>query len=209
MSISNVHGEYRHLLVSPVSLKQTVLDRITAEAAKGPRGRIIIKINSITDVDIIEALKRASCAGVRIDMIVRGICCILPGIPGKTENLHIISIVGRYLEHSRIYCFGTGEQEQMYISSADFMTRNTQRRVEVACPIYDKAIRDRLRGILSDCLADTVKARELQSDGSYLPVSGEGTPFDSQQHEMDEALAHEPAPTRPGLLHRLRHMFRA
>lgn len=112
-------------------------------------------------------LKEASCAGVQVRMIVRGICCLLPELPGKTENIHITSIVGRFLEHSRIYCFGQGSQERMYIASADFMTRNTERRVEVACPIYDLSVRRKIHQILDACLKDTLKARQMRSDGSY------------------------------------------
>lgn len=199
MSIANLEGQYKSLLVSPVSLKNTVLQKIDEEIAKRDQGRIVIKINSITDVDIIEKLKQASCAGVQIDMIVRGICCILPGVPEKTENLHITSIVGRYLEHSRIYCFGTGENESMYISSADFMTRNTQRRVEVACPIYDKAVRQKLHAILDACLSDNTKARVLQRDGSYLPRQRrpEDAPVDSQQRMMELALRQQPSVPAP------------
>ena len=143
MSIGELYGEYRHLLVAPCSLKQTIMKLMDGEIAKGPRGRMKFKINSLTDIDIIEKLREASRAGVRIDMVVRGICCLLPGIAGETDNIRVVSIVGRYLEHSRIYIFGEGESERMYISSADFMTRNTQRRVETACPIYDAAVREK------------------------------------------------------------------
>ena len=191
MSIGNLEGTYRHLLVAPSSLKSAVLQHMDAEIAKREKGRIRIKINSITDVDIIEKLMQASCAGVQIDMIVRGICCILPGVPGKTENLRIRSIVGRYLEHSRIYCFGDGASESIYISSADFMTRNTQRRVEIACPVYDPAARAKLHAILDACLTDNVKARALQCDGSYRPFDRRAPAMDSQQFLMDEALAHQ------------------
>ena len=187
----NLEGTYRHLLVAPSSLKSAVLQHMDAEIAKREKGRIRIKINSITDVDIIEKLMQASCAGVQIDMIVRGICCILPGVPGKTENLRIRSIVGRYLEHSRIYCFGDGASESIYISSADFMTRNTQRRVEIACPVYDPAARAKLHAILDACLTDNVKARALQCDGSYRPFDRRAPAMDSQQFLMDEALAHQ------------------
>ena len=213
MSIGNLEGSYQQLLVAPVSLKSTIMERIDAEIAKRDQGRIRIKINSITDVDIIEKLKQASCAGVKIDMIVRGICCILPGVPEKTENLRIISIVGRYLEHSRIYCFGEGAGEQMYISSADFMTRNTTRRVEVACPIYDKEVRAKLHRIMDACFADNVKARVLQSDGTYALCPKEGAPVDSQQLMMDQALrrqAEGPAPEpeeRRSVFRRLRGLF--
>ena len=207
MSIGELDGEYKHLLVSPYSLKRTVLRLMDEEIAKGERGRMKFKINSLTDIDIIEKLSKASRAGVHIDMVVRGICCILPGIPGETENVHIVSIVGRYLEHSRIYIFGEGESEKMYISSADFMTRNTQRRVETACPIYDAAVREKLHGIMDACLADNVKARALCPDGSYVPAQGGAARVDAQQLLMERALTAaaepEPAPEREGVFARL------
>lgn len=212
MSIGELDGEYRHLLVSPYSLKREVLRLMDGEIAKGSAGRMRFKINSLTDMDIIERLRKASRAGVRIDMVVRGICCILPGIPGETENIHIVSIVGRFLEHSRIYCFGEGESERMYISSADFMTRNTQRRVETACPIYDSAVRAKLNGIMDLCLMDNVKARELHADGSYSPVHGGEERFDAQQLQMDRAIdaaaEPEPAPEREGVIGRLLRRLR-
>ena len=212
MSIGELDGEYRHLLVSPYSLKREVLRLMDVEIAKGSAGRMRFKINSLTDMDIIEKLRKASRAGVRIDMVVRGICCILPGIPGETENIHIVSIVGRFLEHSRIYCFGEGESERMYISSADFMTRNTQRRVETACPIYDSAVRAKLNGIMDLCLMDNVKARELHADGSYSPVHGGEERFDAQQLQMERAIdaaaEPEPAPEREGVIGRLLRRFR-
>lgn len=212
MSIGELDGEYRHLLVSPYSLKREVLRLMDGEIAKGSAGRMRFKINSLTDMDIIERLRKASRAGVRIDMVVRGICCILPGIPGETENIHIVSIVGRFLEHSRIYCFGEGEDERMYISSADFMTRNTQRRVETACPIYDSAVRAKLNGIMDLCLMDNVKARELHADGSYSPVHGGEERFDAQQLQMERAIdaaaEPEPAPEREGVIGRLLRRFR-
>ena len=212
MSIGELDGEYRHLLVSPYSLKREVLRLMDGEIAKGSAGRMRFKINSLTDMDIIERLRKASRAGVRIDMVVRGICCILPGIPGETENIHIVSIVGRFLEHSRIYCFGEGDDERMYISSADFMTRNTQRRVETACPIYDSAVRAKLNGIMDLCLMDNVKARELHADGSYSPVHGGEERFDAQQLQMDRAIdaaaEPEPAPERESVIGRLLRRFR-
>ena len=212
MSIGELDGEYKHLLVSPYSLKRTVLRLMYEEIAKGPFGRMKFKINSLTDIDIIEKLREASRAGVHIDMVVRGICCILPGIPGETDNIHIVSIVGRFLEHSRIYIFGEGPSEKMYISSADFMTRNTQRRVETACPIYDSAVREKIHGIMDACLADNVKARELHSDGSYSPAPGGAERVDAQQLQMDRALAAaaepEPEPERAGVITKLLRRIR-
>ena len=212
MSIGELDGEYKHLLVSPYSLKRTVLRLMDEEIAKGPFGRMKFKINSLTDIDIIEKLREASRAGVHIDMVVRGICCILPGIPGETDNIHIVSIVGRFLEHSRIYIFGEGPSEKMYISSADFMTRNTQRRVETACPIYDSAVREKIHGIMDACLADNVKARELHSDGSYSPAPGGAERMDAQQLQMDRALAAaaepEPEPERAGVITKLLRRIR-
>ena len=126
-----------------------------------------MKINSLTDKAIIDRLVQASCEGVKIDLIVRGICCLIPGIPGKTENIRVISIVGRFLEHSRIYIFGRGERAKVYIASADFMTRNTLRRVEVAAPILDEKIKARVIDMFDLMLTDNVQARVMRPDGSY------------------------------------------
>ena len=189
MLIGNLNGTYHHLLVAPVSLKSTLLNLIDHEIAKGSEGRILLKLNSVTDVDLMEKLRDASCAGVQITMIVRGICCILPGIPNETENIKVISIVGRFLEHSRVYCFGSGADEKMYISSADFMTRNTQRRVEVACPIRNDKCKNKIRNILHLCLSDNIRARVLQSDGTYRHVIEEtAAPMDCQQQLMADAI---------------------
>ena len=215
MAIGNLERHYRHLLVAPVSLKQRVMEEIDREIAKGPEGRILIKINSLTDLDLIEKLKQASCADVQVQMIVRGICCLLPGIPGRTEHIRIISIVGRFLEHSRVYCFGSGAEERMYIASADFMTRNTERRVEIACPITEAPARQKIHKILDACLRDTLKARVMQSDGTYLRRTPEPR-FDCQQFLLAEAVrqapspetAGEAAPASGGLRQRLRHLFR-
>lgn len=187
MAIANLQGEYRHLLVAPVALKSTVLALMDEEIAKGAGGRIFIKINSLTDAEILDKLSRASCAGVQIQMVIRGICCLLPGIPEKTENIRILSIVGRYLEHSRIYCFGSGAEEKMYISSADFMTRNTERRVEVACPIYDGKVREKIHKIIEAELYDTLKARVLLPDGTYTQKDQRKSPLNSQEYLMEEA----------------------
>ena len=135
MLIGDINESYSKLLIAPHDMKRGLMRLIDSEITKGDKGRIIIKTNSITERDLIDKLAEASQAGVQIDLIVRGICCLIPGIPGKTENIHVTSIVGRFLEHSRIYCFGTGSIKQIYISSADIMTRNQQRRVEIACPV--------------------------------------------------------------------------
>jgi len=188
MLIGNLNGSYSHILVAPVNLKSTLLALIDREIQKGTGGKILLKLNSVTDLDLMERLRDASKAGVQITMIVRGICCILPGIPDETENLKVYSIVGRFLEHSRIYCFGSGQDEKMYIASADFMTRNTERRVEVACPIYDPAAQEKIHHILDLCMQDNIRARQLQNDGTYCHVSGEGAPLDCQRQLMDDAM---------------------
>ena len=199
MCIANLDGRYERLLVAPSGLSSGLTALMEREIAKGEAGRMLIKINSLTDIGLIRKLREASQAGVKIDLIVRGICCILPGVPGETENIRVISIVGRYLEHSRIYCFGEGADEVMYISSADFMTRNTRRRVEVACPITDASVRKKLHGILDACLSDNVKARQLLPDGSYTTLPRPGEPFDCQERLMNEAAenaASAPIPHR-------------
>ena len=179
MMVGKLDGSYRNLLVAPVSLKSNLIKLIDREANKKQNGKIVIKINSLTDEELIYHLSLASKAGVEIKMIVRGICCLLPGIKGKTENISIRSIVGRYLEHSRIYEFGKGKSEVMYISSADFMTRNTERRVEIACPILDLSIRQRINNYLDLCLKDTIKARTIDAQGHYERVK-EDVKIDSQ-----------------------------
>ena len=187
MLIGNLNGSYEHLLVAPVNLKPTLLSLIDREISKGTNGRILLKLNSVTDLDLMERLRDASKAGVQITMIVRGICCILPGVQNETENLKVFSIVGRFLEHSRIYCFGSGQDEKLYIASADFMTRNTERRVEVACPIYSSSCQAKIHHILDMCLMDNIRARELQSNGSYCHITGNGEPMDCQQQLMADA----------------------
>ncbi|MCM1165230.1 MAG: polyphosphate kinase 1 [Lachnospiraceae bacterium] len=176
------------LLVAPKGLKSRIVAYIDNEITYGRDGYIGIKINSLTDRDLIEKLAEASRAGVTVELIVRGICCLIPRIEGATENIRVISIVGRFLEHSRIYIFGRGDRRRVYISSADFMTRNTEKRVEVAAPILDTALADRVCDIFSTMLADNVKARELGADGKYTRVSAEGKPpLNSQMYFYDEA----------------------
>ena len=192
MSIGNLQGSYQYLIVSPVSLKSSILQMMDEEIQKGKDGRIVMKMNSVTDVDFIRKVSEASCAGVRVDLIVRGICCILPGVPEYTENVRVMSVVGRYLEHPRIFSFGTGKEQKIYIGSADMMTRNTEKRVEVACPVLDERIRQQINHDLKVMLSDNVKARVMQKDGTYMKRKmKEGTSgkmIDSQAVFMEEAL---------------------
>ena len=185
MALQRLTSEADTMLVAPLRFKTVLLeemDRQIALAMQGKPASIILKNNSINDPQIIDKISEASCAGVRVDMIVRGICCVRAGVPGRTENVHIRSLVGRYLEHSRIYCFGSGEAMRIYIASGDFLTRNTERRVEVGVRVDDSAIAKKLRGILDLQLRDTVNAREMQPDGTYVKVHpAEGQPpVDSQ-----------------------------
>ena len=179
------------LLVAPKGLQNTILEKIESEGRKAEEGRggyIGLKLNALTDKDIIDALIAASQKGVVIQLLIRGICCLIPGIPGKTENIRVHSIVGRFLEHSRIYRFGQGEEEEIYIASADFMTRNTLRRVEVAAPIYDERCRVRVREIFDLGFQDTEKGKWLLSDGFYHDPEGLGEErFDSQDFFYREA----------------------
>lgn len=189
MLIGNLEESYSRLLIAPYDMKKGLLRLIDNEIAKGKNGRIIIKTNSITERDLIDKLSEASCAGVQIDLIVRGICCILPGIPEKTENIRVTSIVGRFLEHSRIYCFGKGEARQIYISSADIMTRNQQRRVEIAAPILSKEHKDWFSFYLDLILMDNVKARELTSLGTYVKKGKNGRDkIGVQQYYIDHPI---------------------
>ena len=158
----------QHLLVAPHCLQNKLIDMIDGEIAKGAAGHIRLKLNSLTDKTLMDKLVEASCAGVKVDMIIRGICCLRAGVPGRTENIRIISVVGRFLEHSRIYIFGDGEEERCYISSADWMTRNTLRRVEVACPVEEPALKQRLDRVFDTIWTDNSSAREQQPDGSYV-----------------------------------------
>ena len=195
MSIGNLDGTYNHLIVSPTSLKQKVLQLMDEEIAKGRDGRILMKMNSLTDMDFIRKTAQASQAGVKIQLIVRGICCILPGIPGKTDNLQVTSIVGRFLEHPRVFVFGRGADAKVYIGSADMMTRNTENRVEVACPIYDETIRRRLIHDLKVMLSDNVKARDMTSDGTYRKKEAREKAVNAQETFMKEAInARRPSP---------------
>ena len=210
MSIGNLNGSYQHIIVSPTSLKPKVLSLMDEEIKKGTNGRIIMKMNSVTDVDFIQKVSEASNAGVKVDLIVRGICCILPGVKGYTENLRVTSIVGRYLEHPRIFLFGTGADQKIYIGSADMMTRNTEKRVEVACPVYDETIRKQLTHMLKIMLADNVKARELKSDGKYYKKEKGTSKVNSQEYFMREAITvrHPEGRTKQSFVDKIRKIFR-
>ena len=182
--------ESDHLLVAPKCLQNRIIDMIEEEIEhkkNGGEAYIGLKLNSLTDKKIIDKLVEASQAGVHIDMIIRGISCLIPGVKGETENIRIISIVGRFLEHSRIYIFGCGERRKYYISSADFMTRNTVKRVEVAAPVCAPAVKERIQGIFDLMLSDNKKAREEDSEGNYTLVKCEGEPVNSQEALYQEA----------------------
>ena len=191
LSMGETVREADTLLIAPHCLQDKVLAMIDEEIARARQGLdayIGVKINSLTDKKIIDRLVQASCEGVKIDLIVRGICCLIPGVPGKTENIRVISIVGRFLEHSRIYIFGCGERARVYIASADFMTRNTVRRVEVAAPILDPAIRARLLAMFDAMLRDNVQAREMGPEGAYVRREpGEETPLNTQEYFYQQA----------------------
>lgn len=190
LSKGEVVEHTRHLLVAPKCLQNKVLgmlDEEIAHARNGEEAYAGFKLNSLTDKKIIDKLIEASEAGVKIDMIIRGICCLIPGVEGKTENIRIISIVGRFLEHSRIYIFGSKERRKYYIASADFMTRNTVRRVEVAAPVYNDKLKTKLQEMFDVMLSDNQKARKLEADGNYHRVSNDLTPVNAQEYFYAEA----------------------
>lgn len=192
LSMNTLVENSKHLLVAPLSLQNKIIRLIDGEIEKADRGQdayIGLKLNSLTDKVLIDKLVEASRRGVKIQMVVRGICCLVAGIPGDTENIEVISIVGRYLEHARIYMFGRGEDMKLYISSADFMTRNTIRRVEVAAPVYDEHVRRRIVHIFKAMISDNVKARVMQPDSTYkhrTPKAGEKA-IDSQAYFISKA----------------------
>lgn len=192
LSMNTLVENSKHLLVAPLSLQNKIIRLIDGEIEKVQRGRegyIGLKLNSLTDKVLIDKLVEASRHGVKIQMVVRGICCLVAGIPGDTENIEVISIVGRYLEHARIYMFGKGEDMKLYISSADFMTRNTIRRIEVAAPVYDEHVRRRIVHIFKAMISDNVKARVMQPDSTYkhrTPKEDE-KPIDSQAYFISKA----------------------
>ena len=184
--------DMEHLLVAPKCLQSKVIEKIEEQIQKQKNGETVyigLKMNSLTDKRIIDKLIDASKAGVKIDMIVRGICCLIPGVEGETENIHVISVVGRFLEHSRIYIFGNGEEAQYYIGSADFMTRNTVKRVEVAAPVYSERLKKRLQDFFDLMLSDNKKARKEDAKGAYSVVECKGQPINSQELLYQEAYA--------------------
>ena len=180
----------RWLWVAPKCLQNRVLESIDGQIQRAREGKpayVGVKINSLTDKTIMDKLIQASQAGVKVDLIVRGICCLIPGVEGYTENITVISIVGRYLEHSRIYIFGCPGEDEIYIASADYMTRNTCKRVEVAAPLLDEEIKARVRGMFETMLKDNQKARMLQSDKNYVYRRDEGEPLNSQEYFFEQA----------------------
>ena len=190
LSMEETVDNVQHLLVAPRCLQNKVLSMIDEKIACAKEGKeayIGLKMNSLTDKKIIDKLIEASQAGVKIDMVIRGICCLIPGVKGKTENIQVRSIVGRFLEHSRIYIFGTQEREKVYIASADFMTRNTLRRVEVAAPVYDKDLKMQLEEMFITMLSDNQKARQEDSRGNYEIAEAQETPLNSQEFFYEQA----------------------
>ena len=194
MMISNLNGHYNHLLASPTGIKPKLLELMDEQMALGSDGYICIKANSVTEREVIDMLMEASRAGVEIHLIIRGICCILPGVKGYTENIHVTSIVGRYLEHARIYCFGRDNDVKLYISSADLMTRNLNRRVEIACPVYDPDLKAKLEWILSAELRDDVKSSVMLPNGKYSRNQPSSVSPCSSQDEFMKVSIHDKAP---------------
>lgn len=205
------------LLVAPLCLQNRIIEMIDFEIAAAKKGEdafIGLKLNSLTDKILIDKLVEASQSGVKIRMVIRGICCLVAGVKGYTDNIEITSIVGRYLEHSRIYIFGAPERRKIYISSADFMTRNTLRRVEVAVPIYDIRARKKIMHIFDVLTSDNVKARKMLPDSTYVHVKTEGEPVDSQAAFIEEAYANsesaadkKPKKVKPTLVHEIKKMI--
>jgi polyphosphate kinase len=180
-------SQFRALVVAPVSMRDaltTLVEREIACRRRGERAHIILKMNGLVDRDVIQLLYRASQAGVDVDLLVRSICCLRPGLPGVSDRIRVCSIVGRFLEHSRVWYFRNGGHEEVYIGSADLMPRNLDRRIEIMAPLKDSGLRRRVFNILRTYLVDNVKARELQADGRYLRVkAGMG------QHLVDAQVA--------------------
>jgi len=182
------HRAWQHIGVAPVNLREKLLALIEREAdhqRAGKRGHIVAKMNALIDPDIIRALYRASQDGVKIDLIVRGVCTLRPGVPGVSETITVRSILDRFLEHSRIFRFRNGGEDEVFISSADWMTRNMHRRVELMFPVYDERVKKQLKDILEAYLRDNVKARLLKADGSYDRVKPANDVFRVQQSMLD------------------------
>lgn len=212
MQLESATDDYQMLMVAPLMIKKGICAYIDEEIAKARAGKpaeILMKTNSVTDKDVIEKLAEASRAGVKVTMLVRGISCLVPGVEGETENIRVVSVVGRLLEHSRIYIFGAGEDRKIYLSSADLMTRNLDKRVEIAWPVNDPHLREKVQSYFNTMLSDTAKLRELKSDGTYtelghfLAKDAQGNPiakpFDAQDHLIKEAyIAAERAPRPEG-----------
>lgn len=209
MLVNKLDGGYRQLCVSPFGIKDMLLEHIDRQIALGTDGYICIKANSVTEREVIDKLVEASRAGVEVQLIIRGICCILPGVPGQTEHIHVTSVVGRFLEHGRIYQFGRGENAGIYISSADLMTRNLNRRVEIACPVHDARLREQLQWILDSQLRDTAKASLLLPDGSYCSKHS-AVAFDSQAYFMQQSphIPAQPGKEPPKLIRQLRKLIK-
>ena len=212
MATFNLNRTYKHLLVAPSSLQDEIIKRIEREKMKAesfqPCG-IFMKMNSLTDRKIIDELSKASTAGVPIFLLIRGICCIRPGIPGKTENIRVESIVGRFLEHSRIYAFGVGDDTDIYISSADMMTRNTRRRVEVAVPIYDPRLKQRILKMIKIMKQDNIQAQVLLSSGEYTTKKKREDNVNSQIYFLNEAkrLIKKEKTPKQTFLHQVKGIF--
>ncbi len=212
MAISNLNGEYQQLLVSPFGFKSKLIEKINIEMDNARNNRpssIMMKMNSLTDIELIDMLSEASNAGVKIKLIVRGICCLIPGLPGKTENIEVVSIVGRFLEHARIYCFGSGEDVSIYISSADLMTRNTEKRVEVASPIVNPILKKKILSMLNIMLNDNVKARKINDKGDYEKVIRGVDLIDSQKYFMydDFSVIEEEENEKESFFSKLKNYF--
>lgn len=209
MLVNRLDGDYKELAVSPFGIKTMLLQKIDEQIALGQDGYLCIKANSVTEREVIDRLMKASRAGVEIQLIIRGICCILPGVTGDTENIHVTSIVGRFLEHSRVYQFGRGEDAAYYISSADLMTRNLNRRVEIACPVHDKRLCEEIRWMLESQLSDTAKASLMLPSGSYSRKHS-AEPFDSQDFFTKKMphISSTPAKEKQTLMKRLGKMFK-
>ena len=212
MSLDNLNGHYEKLIVSPTSFKSSIINKIHEEIEKAKNGKnacIIMKMNSLTDRELIDLLKKASKAGVKVNLIIRGICCILPGIPDITENIRVISIVGRFLEHSRIYCFGEDDDRAIYLSSADLMTRNTEKRVEIGFPIEDAKLKKRIIKMVELMLSDNVKAREIDSNGDYNKITYTGEPISSQDIFMTNQFYEKvPEAKKESFIEKLKNLFK-